>query len=312
MLSIAHIVTPVVVAPDSDLVAAQPITFETMRAAREFARGIVDVELLAAPYPDSRHMVPEWFRSTPPLDRSVLDAASFAVPRPLPLIADICDRLYQATTAEYLVYTNVDIGLMPYFYVSVARLVESGCDAMVINRRTIADGFTAIEDIPLMYADAGRLHAGHDCFVFRRDAYPSFRLGLLCLGAPMVGAGLVANLLATGRHYREYKDLHLTFHVGNDAVWRQGRNLDYLRHNRAELLGVLAQLDAQLGPFPPGHPFAAMMDYHARATEADLFPFLRPRGPKLLLYRVQRRLRLSGAGRAPRRSAPGGTQRPRW
>ena len=40
MNSIAHIIHPVMVKPPSDLIIAQPVTFETMRIAREFAEGV--------------------------------------------------------------------------------------------------------------------------------------------------------------------------------------------------------------------------------------------------------------------------------
>jgi len=43
MLKIAHIVNPVKVDISSDLYFAQPITFETMRTAREIACGKMDI-----------------------------------------------------------------------------------------------------------------------------------------------------------------------------------------------------------------------------------------------------------------------------
>ncbi len=68
----------------------------------------------------------------------MLDCGRFAVPRKLPLIKDILGRLYDASDAEYFIYTNVNIGLMPNFYVAVNAIIESGYDAFVINRRTIS------------------------------------------------------------------------------------------------------------------------------------------------------------------------------
>ena len=48
MLTLAHIVNPVTVSERSDLFVAQPVTFETMRRAREAARPEVEVALLTA------------------------------------------------------------------------------------------------------------------------------------------------------------------------------------------------------------------------------------------------------------------------
>ncbi|MFQ5632930.1 MAG: hypothetical protein ACE5I1_29525, partial [bacterium] len=194
MRKIAHLVNPVLVRETSDLHLAQPVTIETMRVAREFARGKVEVELLTAQYPEDRPLVPEDFLATPDLDRSVLDVGTFKKARKLPLIADILDRLYEATDAEYLVYTNVDISLQPHFYMTVDSMIENGLDAIVINRRTIPGTYRRVAEIPLMYAEVGKKHEGHDCFIFRRDVYPRFQLGKVCIGAPMIGRVLLWNL----------------------------------------------------------------------------------------------------------------------
>jgi hypothetical protein len=55
----------------SDLFAAQPITFETMRIARQFASGQVEVSLFTAQFVEDRSIVPEGFEATADLDRSI-------------------------------------------------------------------------------------------------------------------------------------------------------------------------------------------------------------------------------------------------
>jgi hypothetical protein len=52
MRTFAHIINPVIVEPTSDLYVAQPVTFETMRIARDFATGQVAVKLLTTQYPE--------------------------------------------------------------------------------------------------------------------------------------------------------------------------------------------------------------------------------------------------------------------
>ena len=61
MASFAHIINPVSVPPDSDLYRAQPITFASMKAARDFARGQAHVTQFTAQYAEDRHMVPDGF-----------------------------------------------------------------------------------------------------------------------------------------------------------------------------------------------------------------------------------------------------------
>jgi hypothetical protein len=259
MRQLAHIVNPVQVSESSDLYVAQPITFETMRIAQAFAAGRVQAELLSAHYPEDEPMVPAGFSRTPDLEGSVLDHGSFEKFRKLPLLKDILGRLYEATDAEYLVYTNVDIGLLPHFYLAVDRFITAGYDAFVINRRTISRRYTRLEQIPLMYAEIGEPHRGWDCFVFKRDAYPHYKLGTICVGAPRVGLALVGNLVAYAGRFHEFKGEHLTFHIGNDRSWRRSPYSDYAAHNSREAMRILTTLEEEVGPLPRSSPPGAFL-----------------------------------------------------
>jgi hypothetical protein len=248
MCTVAHIVNPVRVAEGSDLFVAQPITFQTMQIARQFAGGKVDIRLFSAQYEEDKAIIPTYLQQTPVLERSVLDMGTFKVQRKLPLLSDILDRLYAATEADYLIYSNVDIALMPAFYTVIEQIIACGYDAFVINRRTIDNRYRR-DQLPLMYADVGEKHPGHDCFVFRRDVYPAYELGKVCVGIRLVGRVLLWNLACHARRFNEFRDLHLTFHLGNDKVWRSAKNADYAQHNECEAMNVLAALEATHGPF---------------------------------------------------------------
>jgi len=243
MRRIAHIVNPVIVGEESDLLVAQPVTFKSMVTARDFARGQVEVELFSAQYPEDRLLVPAGFRATPDLDRSVLDIGTFRVRRKLPLLSDILDRLYDATEAEWLIYTNVDIALMPHFYLAVDALIGSGYDAFTINRRSISKAYTRPAELPLMAAQVGEPHPGHDCFVFARAVYPDYDLGSACIGAGRVGAILMLNQIYHARRFEEFKDLHLTFHIGSDRVHRSPELADYFAHNESQLRKIIKYLN---------------------------------------------------------------------
>jgi hypothetical protein len=246
---IAHIINPVIVGEKSDLYWAQPVTFETMRIARAFAAGRVEVELLATQYPEDAALVPADFRRTPELERSVLDLKRFKLRRKYPLLKDVLDRLYAATDAEYLVYTNVDICVMPYFYQAVNTLIDAGCQAFAINRRTISDRYQRLDEVPLMYAELGAKHEGHDCFVFRRDAYPRYRLSDVCIGIPYVGRALIWNLMLHAERFEELTDHHFTFHIGagNEETLGEDDYQDYRDHNRGSAAAAKAALEAD-GP----------------------------------------------------------------
>jgi len=238
VIKLAHIVNPVIVPPSSDLHIAQPITFETMRIAQAFAADCLTVSLFSAQYAEDRSIVPDAFQLTPDLDRSVQDVGLFQKPRKLPLIADILDRLYAATDAEYLIYTNVDIALMPSFYLTVKAAIDQGYDAFAINRRTISKTYSNLSELPLMFAEVGTPQGGHDCFIFRRDVYPKYLLGNVCIGAAKIGKVLLLNLMIHSKRFFEFCDWYLTFHLGNDRAWKALELQDYFNHNEGELIRI--------------------------------------------------------------------------
>ena len=243
-MRIAHLINPVNTGPGSDLLAAQPITFETMRRARAASRPEIPVDLLVTGYPEDRPVFPEDFTVTEDLDRSVLNTGAFQVPRKLPLLKDLLKRLYEGSTAEWLVFTNSDIAVMPGFYSGLAALIVEGYDAFVVNRRTIPSRWTKIGDIPRMQAEVGEPHKGYDCFIFSREMALEFQLGDVCVGAPWVGRVLLANLVARARRFREFRNLHLTFHLGNDKSWRNPLLRDYQDHNWKEYMKIFPDLEA--------------------------------------------------------------------
>lgn len=218
-------------------------------AAAEPASRPCSVELLTVQsrtdrqHPDFPVLPPE-FTATPDLERSVRDLESDKhrlneVP-PFPLIADLLDRLYHHSTAEYLVYTNVDIALQPHFYVQVARYIREGHQALIINRRRIPGHYREVNQLESMYAEKGKSHPGFDCFVFHRSIYPSFRLGNVCVGIPFIGILTAQNVFAYGENFRLLDREHLTFHIGEDVFKR--RNRDLFAHNRREFWKAIEEL----------------------------------------------------------------------
>jgi hypothetical protein len=223
MLTIAHIVNPVIVPESSDLFLAQPIAFEAMRIARDFSKHSVSVSLYSAQYPEDHAIVPPYITMTRDLGRSILDTAKEAGKRKLPLIKDILDRAYEVSNADYFVYTNVDIGLKPEFYLAISDIVKGGHDAFSITRRTISRRFRTIQDLPQIYREKGKPHPGWDCFVFRRTIYPKFDLGDVCIGAPPIGRVLLCNCIRHADRFTIFTDKHLTFHMGDDGAWKKTR-----------------------------------------------------------------------------------------
>lgn len=273
MVRIGHIVNPVDAPPSSDLHRAQPITFESLRIARSHARPSVDVRLLAVRSPGDRSPLPDHLEPLPPLDRSVQDVAEFDTDRRLPLLADVLERLVAASDgADLLVYSNVDIAVLPTFYVTLARLFERGVDACVINRRTLEDRFAGVEDLPLMFAAVGAPHPGRDCFAFRPSVAAVADVGHVAIGADWVGRVLTWNLAAHAERFEWLRDVHLTFHLGDDRRWEEPRFDEYAEFNRRQAARVLRELESKVGPLrrlpglSPHLPPRAALE-HARVAD---------------------------------------------
>ncbi len=297
MRTIAHIISPVEAPATSDLVIAQPITFATMRTACLFASPLVDVRLFAVKLADEQPDMPAGFNAVPDLTRSARDLNPGLRLRRLPLIQDILERLYTACPeAEYLIYTNVDIALQPHFYLAVNGLIDQGYDALTINRRTISAELNRLEQIPLMYAQVGRKHGGHDCFIFKRSAYPNFYLGDICIGSGGIGTMLGLNLAYQAQCFKVCDDLHLTFHIGYAGAWRSTENKDELTWNLRQVQQVTEYLRQQYPDF--SHPFQKK----ARGIERWMEELLLVRQPTLRGYlaRLRRSWRRSRHARKAR------------
>lgn len=250
-MKIAHIINPIRVKTTSDLYVAQPITFESLRIAQLYAANKVQVELYTAQYPEDKNIIPEFFHKTNDLKQSILDFGQFESPRKLPFLKDILDRLYETSDAEYFIYSNVDIAVQPHFYRTIHKFIENGYDAFVINRRTISNKYTSLEELDLMYSEIGESHPGHDCFVFPKKDYPKYTLGNVCLGASWVGRVLIWNLFLFAQNPVEFSRQSLTFHIGNDKVWKNKKFSAYFNFNRKEAKKIHINLSKQIGDVVP-------------------------------------------------------------
>jgi hypothetical protein len=231
--SIIHIINVVAIngAHPSYLHIAQPLTLASMVQARTMAAGIVNVDLLALRRPIDLVSLPPEFVDLPLLKRSCLDVfpslaeSDISSPRPLPLLADILEVLSaQCQNHDLCIYTNVDIGLQPYFYLDVlAKSRDYSLDAFCINKRIkpkIAwDIRLSIEQLPIIQSLEGVPGGGTDCFVFHPSLLDKIDVGKVFIGYPPIGRVLRLQLENKARRFEWYKDLNLTFHLGDDKVW---------------------------------------------------------------------------------------------
>lgn len=237
MLKITHIINPVKVNESSDLFVAQPITFESMKAAQLFAKDKLDISLVTTQYAEDREIIPSYFNITEDLESSVLDYGHFNKQRKLPLINDILQKAVDFNPeADYIIYTNVDIALQPYFYLFVKEQIDNGLDAFVINRRTISNSYTSPKELSLMYSEIGEPHPGFDCFIFKREFFEDFILNQVAIGISKIGVTLLSNILCFSKSFKIFEKEHLTFHIGEDKIWQNESLNDYYEFNKKQAL----------------------------------------------------------------------------
>jgi hypothetical protein len=231
-MKFAHVINPVNAPAGSELSVIQPITFEAIRRAHEFCEGKPEVELYTVSYPEDHGIIPQYFKKLPDLKRSVLDVAKFSTQRKYPLMLDVLKSVYHGSEAGYLIFTNMDITLMPHFYTTVADVLKEGYDALLVNRRGISGKYKKVEELPLMYAEFGKPHPGFDCFIFRRELLSKLILEDICVGVSFSEVALVHNFIAFAQNLKLVDDMHLTFHIGTEVM--PPLNPEYFAHNRNE------------------------------------------------------------------------------
>ena len=258
-----HILNPISQITNPQLFQAQTITFETLELALKYAKA---ENLWIEPYfvvvGDEKLPEQSAYAKSSRIHKSVLDYGKFSQPRKLPLVRHLFETAYMNSNADYIIFTNIDIGLLPHFYQVVNDIILSGVCSFTITRRTLVLQNPANIQLATLFAEIGQPHRGWDCFIFPRVFIPKMILENLCTGAPLVGLGIIANMMAIDPGFKEFKHLHLTFHIGNDRAWNKPVNNEYIAHNRSELSVCLYKLNAEYGNFPKGSPPKKYLSWH--------------------------------------------------
>lgn len=245
--SFVHICNPFQAEPQQREI--QEVAFASMKQARSFKNGKGDitpeVQFLAAVFSEDEAYALTHFDRTTLLKRSTQDLQRFKNQRNLPLLFDVLAGA-ENVNADYVVFTNVDICLVPHFYLSVDTLLNFGYDSLIINRRTLLGWPSDPQLINLMALDPGDAHEGYDCFVFPRHFLKALVKGNLAIGTGGVMQGLIFNMVALSKRMLILEDVHLTWHLGDDKLWAKTDLLEYTQHNWQENMRILKVLAKSL------------------------------------------------------------------
>ncbi len=245
MNTVAHIINPFKAGKSSDLFIAQPLTFQSILLAKEKANSFINVELLSAQFEEDKDFIPSQFRQTINLNQSVLDKHKFNKHIKFPLLIDILERLYNESKAEYLIYTNVDIGLYPDFYLKVNDFINEGYDAFIINRRRLSSKYKEPSQLNELFKDSGKSHPGFDCFVFHRSLFPKLKLQGICIGVPFIEISFSQNLFALSKKFHLFDKEFITFHIGME-IYKKRAPKEYFNYNKNQFWKLVPQLQSEM------------------------------------------------------------------
>lgn len=228
-MKIAHIINIFNCKEDhpSYLYYAQPITFESMRLAKEeAAKHSIEVELCSTHYPEDDKILPPYFTKLPYLKRDTKKVfPKLAGKKKLPFIQDILNMAYEYTDAEYVVFTSSDIGLQKNFYTEVANIIKrKKVTSLMITRRDNLPAFDGEKrltpkDMDFFYKQKGEKHPGKETFIMRREYIPRIKLADVFQGYPPWGTILNTRLRDVSKLHRCFYDKSLSFHIGKDSDW---------------------------------------------------------------------------------------------
>lgn len=230
-MKIVHIVNPVKVDKNHELYTTQKITFESMHRAKRYSEiESFNIILATTQFIEDKETIPDYFLQLSNLDKSVNDYNASLFKRKLPLISDILQKTNEVKKVDYIIYSNVDIALMPFFYNSIHECIKEGHDFISVNRRRLENKYNAVEQLSKMYAELGKSHPGFDCFIFKQSLLEKLHLDEICVGVPFLGVSLLHNLLAVAENPKVLLDKHLSFHIGMNVLGF--KKDEYYQHNR--------------------------------------------------------------------------------
>ena len=135
-MNLAHIINVMEITEvqrSSYLHIAQPVTIQSMINARNKTESCT-VDLFGVKNNFDKVELPSPFKLTNNLERCCYDVIDdLPKKKALPLIKDIILSLYRASNAEYFIYTNSDIGVLPDFYNFIYKKIKSGFDSICIT-----------------------------------------------------------------------------------------------------------------------------------------------------------------------------------
>lgn len=234
-MKIVHIINPYISNENNNKIVN--LTMDSMEVSKENTKvDDVEIELCYTCYDEDLILVNERskFKRLSLLDRSVLDLYDFKIKRKLPLLFDILNKIDEIE-CDYMIYTNIDIHVVPEFYNEVIKYIKSGYDCLTINRVTIYSENILSKSIKDIYplVKEGEFHPGLDCFVFQKKVFDKLEKYNFCIGTSSFDKYLYSYIHKFSDNGAHLLKPYLTFHIGDDREWLDGTLNDYIEYNKS-------------------------------------------------------------------------------
>jgi hypothetical protein len=233
MTKIAHVVNPVKIDQESEFFKIQKSTLQSIEIARTHSDPNDEIDLwYVQGYLENFNLTNPW-NILGSLSRNISSQNSDLASRNLPVFQDIIDIINQKlSNYDIVIYSNMDIAVLPFFYDFISHAYQLDHDAIVINRRRISSQFINEKSITNSFVEIGKSHPGFDCFALSPSIYKKLNFESICLGIPFFEVSMIHQIAVYSRNPYWVLDKHLTFHFGYSVL---GFKKDlYYRHNKAE------------------------------------------------------------------------------
>ena len=245
-MRIVHLINTLDPKPSSDLYVAQPVTFETLKRAKSYAADFgIEVTHVTACFEEEMSAIPPWINERHTLRVSSLDFPDFADKRKLPSLNEIFEiaKTY-STDFDIFVYSNVDIGVQPFFYQMCAMHIGAGSDGFSVTRRTVPSEAKSVEEL---CASPGEKHPGDDCFVIKAELLQKFDVPQVFSGVAWFDRAVLLNCAVHATSFERRTDDYWTFHIGEDQSWSNAKASTIGRQNAKQIIALIERLEAEFG-----------------------------------------------------------------
>ncbi|HYG53389.1 MAG TPA: hypothetical protein VD905_20975 [Flavobacteriales bacterium] len=244
MASFTHILNTVSERENVSVNKIQKITFESIGYALARTKANVNISFIEfsafergePQLPGSRFIYTELALNRKP---------GFENYKALPFLIPFLKEILPLLTTDYVIFTNIDIIPSEHFYNVIDKIMASGHDGIVINRRRVSQKYLEQFDYAALISETGKSHTGYDTFVFKTSLINKFASANVCLGVPPAGNDLFYNLFTLAGNPILFTEKNLTFHIGMD-VYKEWGDKKTERENYREFFKILKTLKPQM------------------------------------------------------------------